>query len=131
MTRHESRCEAFCLLFEYSFGCADTEEIIKNAVEYREETVSGFAKQLFTGAAEHIEEIDRMISKYSEKRSISRIARIPLSCMRLATYEIVFSDTPAEIAVNEAVEICREYNCDDSVGFVNGILGKISEANLK
>ena len=125
MTRHESRCEAFCLLFEYSFG-GDPAEIMANAAEYREEVISGFAKELFTGAVEHLEEIDSVIAAHSEKRAITRIARTPLSCLRLAAYELLYEDTPAEIAVNEALEICREYNCDDSVSFVNGILAKIA-----
>ncbi len=124
MTRHESRCEAFCLLFEYSFG-GDAGEIMANAVEYREDVISGFARQLFTGAVEHLSEIDEKIGAYAEKRAISRIARVPLSCLRLAAYELMFTETPAEIVVNEALDICREYNCDDSVPFVNGILGSI------
>ena len=56
---------------------------------------------------------------------------MPLSCLRLASYELLYTETPAGIAVNEALDICREYNCDDSVSFVNGILGKVSEAANK
>ena len=126
MTRHESRCEAFCLLFEYSFG-GDPEEIMANAAEYREETVSGFARKLFTGAVEHLSEIDSAIAALSPRRAVNRIARVPLSCLRIAVYELLFADTPREIAVNEAVEICREYNCEDSVSFVNGVLAGVIE----
>lgn len=128
MTRHESRRVAFLLLFEYSFG-GDPDEIMANAVEYRDEEISGFARQLFTGALGHIDEIDSKISRFAEKRAINRIARVPLSCLRLASYELMFTDTPAEIIVNEALDLCREYNCDDSVSFVNGILGRISSEN--
>jgi len=126
MTRHESRCEAFCLMFEYSFG-GEPGEIIKNAVEYREETVSGFAGKLFNGAVEHISEIDSAIAALSPRRAVNRIARVPLACLRIAVYELLFTDTPHEIAVNEAVEICREYNCEDSVSFVNGVLAGVIE----
>ena len=125
MTRHESRREAFCLLFEYSFG-GEMNEIMENAVEYREETISSFAKELFMGSIEHLGEIDARITEFAEKRSFDRIAKVPLSCMRLASYELLYTDTPAEIVVNEALELCREYNCDDSVSYVNGVLAKVS-----
>lgn len=125
MTRHESRREAFCLLFEFSFG-GEVNEIMANAVEYREETISGFAKELFTGSVEKLAEIDAKIASFAEKRSFDRIARVPLSCMRLASYELLYTDTPAEIVVNEALDLCREFNCDDSVSYVNGVLAKIS-----
>lgn len=126
MTRHESRTEAFVLLFEYSFG-GNTEEIMANAIEYREEQITGFAKGLFLGTVGHLEEIDEKIKANAENRTFSRIAKIPLACLRLASYELLFTDTPAEIVVNEALEICREFNCDDSVSYVNGVLGKISK----
>lgn len=124
MTRHESRREAFCLLFEYSFG-GEVNEIMANAIEYREESISSFAKELFTGSVEKLAEIDSRIAEFAEKRSFDRIAKVPLSCMRLASYELLYTDTPAEIVVNEALELCREYNCDDSVSYVNGVLAKI------
>ncbi len=125
MTRHESRREAFCLLFEFSFG-GEVNEIMANAVEYREENISGFTRELFTGSVEKLAEIDAKIASFAEKRSFDRIARVPLSCMRLASYELLYTDTPAEIVVNEALDICREFNCDDSVSYVNGVLAKIS-----
>jgi N utilization substance protein B len=130
MTRQESRRAAFRLLFEYTFG-GDPEEIMANAKEYRGETISGFARQLFTGTLANLQEIDSKISAFAEKRSLERIARVPLSCLRLASYELLYTETPAGIAVNEALDICREYNCDDSVSFVNGVLGKVSEAANK
>lgn len=125
MTRHESRREAFCLLFEFSFG-GEVNEIISNAIEYREETISGFAKELFVGSVGKLGEIDAKIAGFAEKRAFGRIAKVPLSCMRLAAYELMYTETPSEIVVNEALELCREYNCDDSVSYVNGVLAKIS-----
>jgi len=125
MTRHESREKAFCLIFEYSFG-GNPEEIINNAKEYREESFSAFSVSLFNGTVEHIDEIDAIIGKNTENRAFSRIAKVPLSALRIAIYEILYTETPKEIAVNEALEICREYNFDDSVSYVNGILAKVN-----
>lgn len=127
MTRHESRCEAVCLLFEYSFG-GDRDEIVANAVEYREETVSDYARSVYGGVIDNLPEIDALIADAAENRSFRRIMRLPLAVMRSAVYEMKFAPvkTPKEIAVNEALDICREYGDDDSTGFVNGVLGKIA-----
>lgn len=125
MTRHESRVAAFCLLFEYSFG-GQPEEIISKAIEYRELQLSAFARELFTGAVRELEQIDTLISKFAENRTFSRIGKVPLACLRLGAYEILFTETPAEIVINEILEICREFNCHDSVSYVNGVLGKIN-----
>lgn len=124
MKRHDSRAVAFKLLFEYSFG-GDTETIINNAAESRGEVITAFARQLFTGAVERISEIDSLIADSAENRNFSRIGRVPLSCMRLGAYEMLATDTPPEIVVNEALELCREHGGEESVAYVNGVLGKI------
>ncbi len=125
MTRHESRAVAFRLLFEYSFG-GKPEEIMTNASENRDEEISGFAQGLFLGTVEGIEKIDKYISENAEKRTFTRIGKVPLACLRLGAYELLYTETPAEVIIDEALELCREYNCDDSVSYVNGVLGRIN-----
>ncbi|MEG2118644.1 MAG: transcription antitermination factor NusB, partial [Clostridia bacterium] len=125
MTRHESRCVAVCLVFEYGFG-GDKDEILANAIEYREEKITSFAQSLFYGTLEHLEEIDKLISDSADNWNFARIGRLPLAALRLATYEIKYVDTiSCEISVNEAVEICREFGDEAAIPFVNGVLGKI------
>lgn len=128
MTRHESRCVAVCLIFEYGFG-GDRDKILENAIEYREEKVTSFARGLFYGTLEHLDEIDAQIKASADNWSFSRIGRLPLAALRLAVYEIVFiPEIPYEISVNEALEICREFGDESAVSFVNGVLGKITKA---
>ena len=127
MTRHESRVTAFCLLFEYSFG-GTPEEILANAAEYREEKISAFANQLFLGAVGEIEKFDGLIKQFAENRTFSRIGKVPLAALRLGCYELLFTRTPAEVAINEALELCREFNFEESVSYVNGVLGKINSS---
>lgn len=126
MTRHESRCTAVCLLFEYSFG-GDRNEILKNAVEERGDTVSAFAGSIYNGVIDNIEDIDRIIGNAVEKRGLNRIPRVVLAVLRDAVYEakIASEPTPVEIITNEAVEICREYGEHELCGFVHGVIGKI------
>lgn len=129
MTRRESRIEAAALLFERSFDYDRTpEEIMASAVEDREEKVSEFAKALFLRADENLGDINEKIERCADNWRIDRIDRVTLSVLRLAACEIdYFPEIPIEITVNEALEIARYFGEGDSVGFINGVLGKYAK----
>ena len=76
MTRRESREAAMCLLYEYSFNTHKTPgEILGGAAENREEKLSGFARELFTGACGRLPEIDAILAASAENWRLHRIAR--------------------------------------------------------
>ena len=60
MTRHDSRCTAVCLLFEYSFG-GDRNEILENAANERGDEISAFAKSLYNGVIDNLEAVDETV----------------------------------------------------------------------
>jgi len=73
------------------------------------------------------EEIDSCIEETSSGWKVSRMSRVDLSILRLAVYEMLYDEEiPVGVAVNEAVELAKEYGTDDSSAFINGILGNIS-----
>lgn len=69
------------------------------------------------------EEIDRTIEKYSISWNIDRISKVDLAILRLAFYEIMHTDTPNEVLVNEAVDMAKKYSGAKSPSFINGLLG--------
>lgn len=74
-----------------------------------------------------IAEIDAKINEVSVGWKTSRMGKVDLSIIRLATYEIMFDDeVPNAVAINEAVELAKKFGTDDSASFVNGILGKVA-----
>ncbi len=73
----------------------------------------------------HLEEIDKEIASRLRKWSISEINQVNLSILRLATYEIMFDDTPKNVIVNEALELSKIYSDDKSKKFIHGVLDKI------
>ena len=78
------------------------------------------------GILEHKTEIDEAINTYAEGWSVERIAKVDIAILRLAVYEILFAeDIPNRVAVNEAVELAKEFSSDKSPSFINGILGKV------
>jgi transcription antitermination protein NusB len=83
-----------------------------------------FSVELAGSVAEHRPELDELISKHSKGWALERIAPLERSILRTALYEALHEeDVPAEVAIDEAVELAKEYCGTDAPGFVNGVLG--------
>ena len=132
MTRHESRQEAFCLLFEKTFTDMDLDEIIQGATETRDLQVNDFTLKLAKGTIEHLDEIDQLIESNLKNWKLSRISKVSLSILRVAVYELKYmDDVPTNVSINEAVELAKQYANEDDYSFINGVLGAIArELNL-
>ena len=85
-----------------------------------------FAKSLFTVAVEHADEIDQKIRQAAANWTFERIAFVDKNILRMAIAELLFlRETPPKTAINEAIELAREYSSENSSKFVNGILDTI------
>jgi N utilization substance protein B len=83
-----------------------------------------FSRELAEAVEANRAELDALISKHSKGWALERIAPLERSIMRTALYEALHSDdVPVEVAIDEAVELAKEYCGADAPGFVNGILG--------
>ncbi|MBS1884744.1 MAG: transcription antitermination factor NusB [Actinobacteria bacterium] len=83
-------------------------------------------RELAEGVDEHREELDETISEHLRGGwTVDRIAPLDLNVMRVALFEIEEGETPYEVAIDEAVEIAKEYCGADAPGFINGVLGAI------
>lgn len=81
-----------------------------------------FARGLVEGVRRHRAELDERIERTAAHWSLNRMAATDRSVLRLGAYELLFSDTPGRVAVNEAVELAKRYGTAQSAQFVNGIL---------
>ena len=78
------------------------------------------------GVLQHLEEIDQQIHEQSKNWDIGRMAAVDRNILRLGIYEICYcDDIPAEVSINEALEIVKIFGGDQSVSFINGILDKV------
>ncbi len=82
-----------------------------------------FTRELAEGVDSHHEELDATIARHAKGWELERIAPLERNVMRVALYEIEHGETPTEVAIDEAVEIAKEYCGADAPGFVNGVLG--------
>jgi N utilization substance protein B len=83
-------------------------------------------RELAEGVDTHREELDDVIAAHVKGWTVDRIAPLDMNVIRVALYEMDFTDTPAEVAIDEAVEIAKEYCGADAPKFVNGILGAVA-----
>ena len=127
MTRHESRELAFILVFEKSFQEETTiVELIDNAQELELFPKNDFAEDLAKKVYENIEEIDTAINDNLVRWSAKRISRVSRAILRLAVCEILYTDVPVGVAINEAVEITKKFASDEDASYVNGVLGAVA-----
>ncbi len=82
-------------------------------------------RELAEGVDEHREDLDETIAAHAKGWTVDRIAPLDLNVMRVALYEIEEELAPPEVAIDEAVEIAKEYCGADAPKFINGILGAI------
>jgi N utilization substance protein B len=87
-----------------------------------------YAETLIRGVLEKEAAIDSAIERFAENWELKRMAYVDRNILRLATYEILYSEEiPVKVAINEAVELAKRYGEADSSKFVNGILDKIAK----
>ena len=82
-------------------------------------------RALAEGVDAEREELDETIAEYAKGWTVDRIAPLDMNVMRVALYEIEEGETPVEVAIDEAIEIAKEYCGADAPKFINGILGAI------
>lgn len=113
---------------EYYDTLSKVDELPK---EFPEKKQIEYIRRLAEGAERHRGELDGYISTYSRGWKVSRISKTALAVLRVALYEILYmEDIPNSAAINEAVELCKGYDDEETVAFVNGVLGGFMRGEL-
>jgi N utilization substance protein B len=87
-----------------------------------------FAKELVCGAMAVREEIDARIAAHARNWRLDRMAAVDRNLLRLAVYELIRTDTPAQVVINEAVELAHDFGGERSPAFINGVLDAVARA---
>jgi transcription antitermination protein NusB len=126
--RRQARQTALQSLYEYDTAQHDPEAVLQRHSEERhlDPRVVAYAQELLRGVRAHEAEIDALIQEAAPEWPIAQMARIDKNILRLAIYEILYNNAvPERAAINEAVELAKQYGSDASSRFVNGVLGAI------
>lgn len=129
-SRHELRESVFKILFQVENTDLDYRELL----EFEVDDVSG--SEYVTRTLDDIfakkEQIDEIISNNLKGWKLERLSKMDRQILRISTYEILFTDIPYKVSINEAVELSKKYSeKDESYKFINGVLKGIVENSTK
>ena len=99
----------------------DVDSVIKEVCEIDNE----FVKDMVYGVITYKNDIDELANKYLNNWTIDRLGNTDQAILRMGIYELVYTDTPEVVAINEAVELAKLYSDDDVKNMINGVMDKI------
>ena len=134
MNRTLMRENAFKLIYSLEIqkveDIQDQIELYFESNNIKDQEAKNYIEDAITGIEKHQEEILKDIEmNLKEEWKLSRISKMDLAILKLAIYEIKFSDVPYKVSINEAVELAKKYGEDKSKNFVNGVLASIVKEN--
>ncbi|MFG2870507.1 transcription antitermination factor NusB [Streptomyces sp. NPDC048338] len=131
--RSKARKRAFQILFEADQREASVQEVLADWVRHarsddRQPPVNEFTMVLVEGYADHANRIDELIATYAVDWDLDRMPVADRNIVRLGAYELIWLDeTPDAVAIDEAVQLAKEFSTDESPSFVNGLLGRFKD----
>ena len=133
MSRREMREQLFKLLFRVEFN--DKEEMKEQCSFFFDDIDNNISEkempliqEKFDKVMDRLAELDTQINEHAKGWTTDRMAKVDLTIIRLAVYEILFDESvPTGVAINEAVELAKKFGQDSSYSFVNGILARFTE----
>jgi transcription antitermination protein NusB len=89
-----------------------------------------YAREIVDGVIDNRDDIDEQITTFAKDWSLARMPAVDRALLRMGTWEILYNDeVPAAVAIDEAVELAKEFSTDDSGAFVHGVLARIARAS--
>lgn len=130
--RSRAREVALQLLYQRDFNRrverADLERFTHDRL--RDADLAAFALGLYDGVVAHADEVDRRLTEAAENWRLPRMAAVDRNVLRLGAEELLHSPgTPANVALDEAIELARRYGAAGSPAFVNGVLDRLHRSN--
>jgi N utilization substance protein B len=112
----------------YQISIYDSNKIIydvKNVIKESLEVENSFVNDIVFGVLKNKEEIDNKANKFLKDWSIDRLGKTDQAILRMGIYEIIYTDTPDIVCINEAVELAKEFSDDKVKNMINAVLDGI------
>ncbi len=127
--RTKARERALQALYQIDVAASDIDEALARfwrSFEPAERAVQELAEALVRGVAEHRRAVDDAIEEASSNWRLDRMARVDRNVLRLAVYELLRTEVPVKVVINEAIELGKKFGSESSGAFVNGVLDKVA-----
>lgn len=126
LTRSELRKKIMTILYQINIYKSnkidyDVETVINESLEIDNE----FVRDSVYGVITHQNEIDELANSHLNNWNISRLGNTDQAILRLGIYELIYTDTPEVVAINEAIELAKDYSDDEVRKMINGVLDKV------
>jgi N utilization substance protein B len=128
--RTRARSLALQVLYEVDIANHPPADIYRLRLEETPLTdeLSEFARRIIFGVIPLTQMLDQIIAKYAPEWPLDQIAAIDRNILRIALWEFaIYHDTPVKVAINEAVELAKQYGSDSAPRFINGVLGALAD----
>lgn len=129
-SRTRARSLALQVLYEVDLANHPPVEVFQSRLEDTplSDELAEFARQIVFGVLPHIQDLDFLIAKYAPEWPLDQVAAIDRNILRMAFWEFaVQRETPIKVAINEAVELAKQFGSDSAPRFINGVLGALAE----
>jgi N utilization substance protein B len=106
------------------------EEVFESVAENFDlpEAARAFAKQLVCGVMRRRDDLDELLARHARNWRIPRMAAVDRNVLRIAVYELLRTDTPTSVILDQAIELARRFGDEPSPAFVNGVLDAVAHA---
>ena len=126
LTRSELREKIMTILYQINvYTINKIEYNVENIIKEVNPIDNEFVKDIVYGVITKKEELDEIANKYLNKWTIDRLGNTDQAIIRMAIYELLYTETPGIVVINEAVELAKSFSDDDVKNMINGILDKI------
>jgi len=128
-TRHQVRQSIISLLYAFELNSKNNtfvDEILDEKKIRNEQ--KNFTLNLYYGILDNLDKIDERLNLFLNENKITDLGHIERAILRLGAYELLFTDTPSAIIINEAIELAKELANDNSPKFINGVLDSLIKA---
>ncbi|MFG6702258.1 transcription antitermination factor NusB [Campylobacter coli] len=128
-TRHQVRQSVISLLYAFELNSQNNvfvDEILDEKKIRNEQ--KNFTLNLYNGILDNLNNIDETLNSFLNDNQITALGHVERAILRLGAYELLFTDTPSAIVINEAIELAKELANDNSPKFINGVLDTLVKA---
>lgn len=130
-TRSELRENIMTILYQINvYRSENMEYELESILEENKANEDKFILEIVNGVLNHESELDELINKYMKDWTVSRLGNIDKAIFRMSTYELLYTNTPHVVSINEGIELSKKYSDEKVTKMLNAVLDNIRDGEI-